>query len=331
MIAIKIPKTQYSTISYARLMSVDMPFADAHRGAPFNQKNGPAIALVAAAGSIGAGLTAGGLLGGLMVVGGVMSGLGAITGNSTLSTLGMVAGIAGGIGVGLSGAAGTAGEGGFFNPFSENSIAFSNTNFGKAFAGVKNAFSASDATSAKITDAAQGVTADSIMSGTDGAIIRDVDNSIISGGSLAQKANDLDIGGSIKTAFGAGGESKGGLLSNASSMFGDKGLMGAISGAADAYQNQPLINAQVDRLEQGVENDKFAMDLKQQRMANMKAQPTVNIGVNPNAQIFNEQPAQQGKYAVAINGEVRYLSQSEYDAMKQSQAQAGLLQQGAVA
>jgi hypothetical protein len=333
MIAIKIPKTQYSTVSYARLMSVDMPFADAHRGTPFNQKNGPAIALVAAAGTIGAGLTAGGILGGLMVVGGVMSGLGALTGNQTLSTLGMVASIAGGIGIGLQGAAGTAGEGGFWNPFSENSIAFSNTKFGQAFKGVTDAFSSTNSAAGKITDVAKGVDASaiqgSIESASDGAIIRDIGNEVTSGGTLAQKANDFNVSGIFSDA--AGGGSKSGLLSNASSMFGEKGIMGAIGGAADAYQQQPLVNARVDQLEQSVDNDKFAMEQQRQRMANMNSQPKVNIGVNPNAQIFNEQPAQQGKYAVAINGEVKYLSQAEYDAVKQQQSQAGLLQQGAAA
>lgn len=335
MIAIKIPKTQYSTVSYARLMSVEMPFADAHRGTPFNQKNGPAIALVPAAGTISAGVALGAstLLGGLMIVGGVMSGLGALTGNKTLSTLGMVAGIAGGIGAGLQGAAGTAGEGGFWNPFSENSIAFSNTKFGQAFKGVTDAFSSTNSAAGKITDVAKGVDASaiqgSIESASDGAIIRDIGNEVTSGGTLAQKANDFNVSGIFSDAAGGGGKS--GLLSNASSMFGDKGLMGAVSGAADAYQNQPLIDAQVNRYEELANNDKFTRDMKSKQMANMNAQPTVNIGVNPNAQIFNEQPAQQGKYAVAINGEVRYLSQSEYDAMKQSQAQSGLLQQGAAA
>jgi len=70
-------------------------------GPAFGQKNGPAVALVGAIGSISAGMAIVGtsaLLGGLMIAGGVMSGLGAITGNKTLSTLGMVAGLAGGVG-----------------------------------------------------------------------------------------------------------------------------------------------------------------------------------------------------------------------------------------
>lgn len=333
MIAIKIPKTQYSTISYARLMSVDMPFADAHRGTPFNQKNGPAIALVGAASMIGAGITAGGLLGGLMIAGGVMSGLGGLTGNKTLMTLGAVAGIAGGIGVGLSGAAGTAGEGGFWNPFSENSIAFSNTKFGQAFKGVTDSFS-NASQSNSIIDAAQGTGID--VANNAGAIAENINPELqyMDGNPITASAKFSSAADSIKDTFTGmnSGDSNGsGLLSSASSMFGEKGIMGAVGGAADAYQQQPLINAKVDQLEQSVDNDKFAISQQQQRMANMQSQPEVNIGVNPNANIFNSQPAQQGKYAVAMNGEVKYLSQAEYDALKQSQSNTGLLQQGATA
>lgn len=65
------------------------------------QRGGPAVALIGAAGSIGAGMAVIGtsaLMGGLMIAGGVVSGLGAITGNKTLSTLGMLTGLAGGVG-----------------------------------------------------------------------------------------------------------------------------------------------------------------------------------------------------------------------------------------
>lgn len=65
------------------------------------QRGGPAVALIGAAASISAGMAVIGtsaLMGGLMIAGGVVSGLGAITGNKTLSTLGMVAGLAGGVG-----------------------------------------------------------------------------------------------------------------------------------------------------------------------------------------------------------------------------------------
>lgn len=58
----------------------------------------PAIALVAAFGTISAGAALGGVLGGVMLAGGVMSGLGAVTGNKELSKWGAVASLGAGIG-----------------------------------------------------------------------------------------------------------------------------------------------------------------------------------------------------------------------------------------
>lgn len=70
----------------------------------------PAIAIVAAVGTVSAGAAMGGILGGVMMAGGVMSGLGAITGNKTLSKIGMIASLGAGIGsaLGLAGAANSA-------------------------------------------------------------------------------------------------------------------------------------------------------------------------------------------------------------------------------
>jgi hypothetical protein len=78
--------------------AMGMPVGDPMRGPAYGERRGPAIAVFGAFGSISAGLAAGGLMGGLMIAGGVMSGLGAITGNKTLSSLGMLAGLAGGVG-----------------------------------------------------------------------------------------------------------------------------------------------------------------------------------------------------------------------------------------
>lgn len=58
----------------------------------------PVIAVVAAIGTVSAGVALGGVLGGIMIAGGVMSGLGAITGNKKLSTLGAVMSLGAGIG-----------------------------------------------------------------------------------------------------------------------------------------------------------------------------------------------------------------------------------------
>lgn len=334
MIAIKIPKTHYIPRSYAKHLIAEYPLGNARSGAPFKQKNDP-ITIAVSAGTIMTGITAletSLLVGGLLIAGGAMSAIGSITGNKTLSTLGAVASLAGGIGSGLQGAAGTAGEGGFWNPFSENSIAFSNTKFGQAFKGVTDAFSSGPSQADALVDVAEGTTASDLVDKS-----KSLSNNInpelqyMDGAPITASAKFASASDSIKGALTGSEAGKSGLLSNASSMFGDKGLMGAVSGAADAYQNQPLIDAQVNRYEELANNDKFTRDMKSKQMANMNAQPTVNIGVNPNAQIFNEQPAQQGKYAVAINGEVKYLSQAEYDAVKQQQSQAGLLQQGAAA
>jgi hypothetical protein len=86
--------------TYRALAAMGEPVGDPFGGPAYGQKNGPALALVGAGASIWGGMAIGAstLMGGLMIAGGVMSGLGAITGNKTLSTLGMVAGLAGGVG-----------------------------------------------------------------------------------------------------------------------------------------------------------------------------------------------------------------------------------------
>lgn len=70
----------------------------------------PAVAIVAAVGTVSAGAAMGGVLGGIMMAGGVMTGLGAVTGNKNLQRIGMVASLGAGIGsaMGLAGAANNA-------------------------------------------------------------------------------------------------------------------------------------------------------------------------------------------------------------------------------
>ena len=88
----------YLSREMTRALALDHPIGDPFGGTAYGERNGPAVALIGAALSIEVGLTIGitSLVGGLMVAGGVLSGLGAITGNETLSKLGMVAGLAGG-------------------------------------------------------------------------------------------------------------------------------------------------------------------------------------------------------------------------------------------
>ncbi len=96
----KLQRT-YLSREMTRAMALDHPIGDPFGGVAYGERNGPVIAIAAAAISIEVGITmlaTNVLVGGLMIAGGVLSGLGAITGNETLSTLGMVAGLAGGIG-----------------------------------------------------------------------------------------------------------------------------------------------------------------------------------------------------------------------------------------
>lgn len=87
-------------ITHRQQAAMYEPVGAWNTGPAYGQKNGPAVALLGAFGSISAGMAIGAttLMGGLMIAGGVMSGLGALTGNKTLSKLGMIAGIAGGVG-----------------------------------------------------------------------------------------------------------------------------------------------------------------------------------------------------------------------------------------
>lgn len=90
----------YLSREMTRALALDHPIGDPFGGPAYGEKNGPAAAVVGAFLSIEAGLAIGAstFLGGMMIAGGVMSGLGAITGNATLSKLGMIAGIVGGVG-----------------------------------------------------------------------------------------------------------------------------------------------------------------------------------------------------------------------------------------
>lgn len=352
MIAIEIPKLNYSTIATARRVSIEMPYADARMGAPFKQKNGPAIAIAGAIGSISAGITAGGLLGGLMIAGGIASGLGALTGNSTLMTIGSVASLAS-FGVGAF----TGVDGGFVNPFSsaaDGSSNFFNSVTGKAvkgvFDGIKGGLgietpAVSDTMAGNIAGGATQTIDDAanagnlLSSGTEQ--LKYVDGVAQSGVGRITDA----VGGAMDSVTSAAG----GLLngsSGAGGLLNNQGAMGLLSGLGDGYmkgkeieQQQPLFDARVDNINSTTAAQQQQMDLINQRQQNLQYQPDVGIGVNQDANVFNRQPGQSnvGKYAVVMNGEVTYLDQAQYDQFRQAQAQpqqpqGGLLQQqGAVA
>lgn len=355
MIAIEIPKLNYSTIATARRVSIEMPYADARMGAPFKQKNGPAVAIAGAIGSISAGITAGGLLGGLMIAGGIASGLGALTGNETLMTIGSVASLAS-FGVGAF----TGADGGFLNPFSsaaDGSSNFFNSVSGKAIKGV---FDGIKGGLGIETPAVSDTMAGNIAGGA----TQTVDAAANAGNLLSSGTEQLKyVDGVAQSGVGRITDAVGGAMDSVSSaasgilgsgassgglggLLNNQGAMGLLSGLGDGYmkgkeieQQQPLFDAKVDNINSTTAAQQQQMDLINQRQQNLQYQPNVGIGVNQDANVYNREPGQSnvGKYAVVLNGEVTYLDQAQYDQFRQAQAQpqqpqGGLLQQqGAVA
>ena len=95
-------KKFYLTRTQTRAMSTDHPIGDPTGGAAYGEKRDPLSAAISIFSmyTSGAAIAANGLtlLSGLQFVGSALSLVGNITGNKTLSQIGMVAGIAGGIG-----------------------------------------------------------------------------------------------------------------------------------------------------------------------------------------------------------------------------------------
>lgn len=322
MIAIDIPKLNYSTITVARRVSVEMPFSDARMGAPFKQKNGPALGVAAALGSVSTGVAAisagSALLGGVMIAGGIASGLGAITGNKTLSTLGAVAGLAS-FGVGSF----TGADGGFLNPFSTAADGSSNFFSTVTGSGVKSVFDSIKG-AVGIGNPASGVAgvADDIVNATKPAV-GSIAEEIASGGSTLQNFNGVatSTAGKAFDTIKDVGSSIGGILNN-------QGAMGLIGGLGNGYTEgrkieaqQPLIDARVQSENANTDATRQQMGLLAQRQQNLQFQPNAAATVNPNAELYNGQPGQgtQGKYAVVVDGTVQYVSQADYDAMRNNQ------------
>jgi hypothetical protein len=143
MLALVIPKVQVTHVSYRDMSIFGEPYGNYGAHSHFDKrKHGPAVAVIGAIGSVSAGAatmaaatsTFGTIMGGLMMAGGVMSGLGALTGNKTLSTIGMGLGLATGIGSAFTQVAAD-GAVSFANPFSE-SYKFSSSVMGKGFSKV---------------------------------------------------------------------------------------------------------------------------------------------------------------------------------------------------
>jgi hypothetical protein len=242
------PRPVYMT--HRQQAAMGEPVGDPFAGAAFGQRRGPAIAVFGAFSSISAGLAAGGLLGGLMIAGGVMSGLGAITGNKTLSGLGMLAGLAGGVGQFVQ-------QGGF-DSFSQAYQADGMQGVADQFTGAADyGYNPGQVMDGAISQAAPSVAqniipkidAQSIMSAGGGDPF----------GSAAQSSNMSSLGvefpaGSVAPSIEAGANASGGLLNspigeslsaNASQAGGGgvmDGLTGLWKGSGD-FTKMSIINA----------------------------------------------------------------------------------------
>lgn len=326
MIAIQIPRIEYQTIAHTRRLSVDMPFANPHKGTPYGEKNGPALGVAAAIGSISAGMAATStLLGGIMIAGGIASGLGAITGNKTLSTIGAVAGLAG-FGVGAF----TGVEGGFMNPFStaaDGTSNFFNTVSGDAvksvFSNIKSGLGIGDSAmvsgikdTAGVTNAAADATGGLMSAGTEQ--LGFVDG--VSTSALGRATDAVSSGAS-------------GLLGSLNS---NSGAINALGGLSEGYmkgkeieQLQPLTDAKVDLTNSQTAAQQQQMDLIKQRQQNLQFQPNSAATVNQDQNVYNRQPGTNtpGKIAVSIEGEIKYVSPEEYNQIQQAKSGAGMLSQ----
>lgn len=330
MIAIKMPAVTQAMGSQAKRFAswADVPYGSHYAHARFQAKRGPAIALVGAVGTIGAGVSAGGLLGGIMIAGGVASALGTITGNKTLSTIGAVAGIAG---LGASAFVNSAGN--FVNPLTNfgdsvmgGTLSSMKDGLGKFFSnltgGANNTASAVGAqTGDMIADAASAVVPDTSAAGMTKSL---VDSSA---------TNGIKLGNDALTNLRATPASSGGGL--ISSLGGSKDLLNLGLGAAQGYQQgqildqqRPLIDARVSSESANTNLTNLQTQQLQNRMNNMQAQPDVGLSVNQDAQVFQNNGSQPGKMLVIVNGQVQYVTPQEAQALSQS-GQGGLITSGA--
>jgi hypothetical protein len=353
MLAIKRPVQTYLPRTQAMRASahLEMGYGSHYHTGRFQPKRGPAIAAVAAFGAIGTGISIGvtTLAGALTIAGGVASLVGGLTGNKFLTRFGAVAGLAGGI-AGTFTAAGSTGLDAFnYNPFKDG---FSGTQLAagsKKFFG--DIFGSSDAVqgagidgNAIVSSASDSgipsVTGDSFVqeasSSFGGSTGVDLSKYAGAGGQGVDLAGyTANAAGTVTAANTAAAASKGGLFS---SLLANKDALNLVSGAADGYnafqdrkQQQPLIDSTVDLREAQTDQTRFETNLAQNRYNNMQGQPTVNIGVNNDAQIFGNQPGSGApRIAVAMNGKVEYLTTEQYAALQQQQqgGGGGLLQQG---
>lgn len=97
-------KKFYLTRTQTRAMALDHPIGDPTGGAAYGEKNDPISAIISIASMAGTYATAGSfaamtLMEGITFAGAALSLVGNVTGNKTLSKIGMIAGLAGGVGM----------------------------------------------------------------------------------------------------------------------------------------------------------------------------------------------------------------------------------------
>lgn len=335
MIAVKIAHTEYLSLGPSRRYSFEHPY-DAFGGPASGRKEGPAIALIGAAGTFMTGLEIGGLIGGLMMAGSIASAVGAVTGNEFLSTVGMGLSLAGGIGGAFTDVAGN-----FYNPFGEGG--FAGSALGQGAKGVSDKLSSwfGNLTGG---NAAPGISGDAIVAnasstGTEGLSQLAADPS----GSLTSDVFDLS-----KSVAGSGGPgvdlaasaassassaaAKPGMLASLGSKLGLSGdgmgqvLSSAIEGvanynpAADKAELD-LMGAKEENLQANTNATNVQAGLLQQKYNNMQQQPAVNTAINPNADPYSTRNQQIAGDVVSVvmNGKVVSMPRAEYEQMIQQQ------------
>lgn len=169
-----IPRYQKTYLSRAmtRAMSIDHPIGDPHGGPAYGERNEPVSAIIAVVGmaATAEAAFAGSVMAGLAFAGSAISLVGNLTGNSTLSKIGAVAGLVGG-----AGAAGLFGE------------AAQSATFGSMFGGGS---SAGVAAAAPTTELAQ----------TPTAAVPDVSTRGVDAGRINVSSIPTDVGGSVNTS-----------------------------------------------------------------------------------------------------------------------------------
>lgn len=302
MIAIEIPKVKYLSLSASRYVDEPYRYVNPKRTKYVHQCNGPIAAIAAGASALSAGFATTGFLGGLMMVGGVAGIIGGLTGNKTLMALGSIAGMAGGF---------VTPEGAFNNPFTSFGESSAAKGFSSVFDSIKETLGVGNSMPPSVDgyDIAGNVITNA---GGNGAVLEAAKNT----GMVIDEAG----------AIGGGG---GGFLQQ----LGDtKGILRLAGGAAEAYQNQPLIDSKIEYIDANTSATQTQEDILRQRQQNMQFQNTGNmVGVNRNANPFQSAPGTaDGRYAVVVDGQVKYITQAEYAQMQAAKnAGGGLINQGA--